>query len=323
MRESRGVYYTPEPVVGYIVRSVDSLLRQRFGRAEGLADEQTLILDPATGTGTFLYSVVQQIYEGFKGQMGAWDSYVSQHLLPRIFGFELLMASYAVAHMKMGIMLRDTGYKFGSGQRLNIYLTNTLEEGVKVNQQAMFAHFIAEEANAAARIKREEPIMVVLGNPPYSGHSANRSRDAQGKLTWIGERLQDYYQVDGKPLGERNPKWLQDDYVKFIRFGQWRINQTGSGVLAFVTNHGYLDNPTFRGMRQQLMNEFTDIYILNLHGNSKKKRNPDGGTDQNVFDIQQGWRLASSSNPPRASPPLHIHTPPQPQTLLMGRGGRG
>jgi hypothetical protein len=281
MRESRGVYYTPEPVVSYIVRSVDHLLRERFGRAEGLADEQTLILDPATGTGTFLYSVIQQIYEGFKGQEGMWDGYVSRSLLPRIFGFELLVASYAVAHMKMGVMLRDTGYKFSSGQRLNIFLTNTLEEGIK-QPPLPLAGFISDEANAAVAIKREKNIMVVLGNPPYSYESANRGK-------WISDLVRDYYQVDGKPLGERNSKGLQDDYVKFIRFGQWRIGQTGSGILAFVTNHGYLDGPTFRGMRQQLMNEFTDIYILNLHGNSnKKEKTPEGDKDDNVFDIQQG-----------------------------------
>jgi len=294
LRDKRGVYYTPEPVVSYIVRSVDYALREHFKLRDGLADKKALILDPATGTGTFLYSAVQHIHDLFKGQPGAWNDYVRKDLLPRIFGFELLMASYTVAHMKLGILLRETGYTFESNDRLGVYLTNTLEENVKQTPLPM-ARFITEEANAATQVKKEEPIRVVMGNPPYSGHSANKSKDSAGKLTWIGERIRDYYEVDGNPLGERNPKWLQDDYVKFIRFGQWRISgdtkdtEQKHGVLAFVTNHGYLDNPTFRGMRQQLLQAFDDIYILNLHGNSKKKeKTPDGGKDENVFDIQQG-----------------------------------
>ncbi len=294
MRELRGVYYTPEPVVSYIVRSIDHLLKTRFGRPKGVADENTLILDPATGTATFLYFVVEQIYEKFADQRGAWDSYVASHLLNRVFGFELLMAPYAVAHLKLGMELQETGYKFASEQRLGIYLTNTLEEAARKSEQ-LFANWISDEANAAAHIKRDLPIMVVLGNPPYSGHSANRSWEIKGGkkvLTFIGHLVRDYYQVDGQPLGERNPKWLQDDYVKFIRWGQWRIERTGAGILAFITNHGYLDNPTFRGMRRSLMNLFTDIYVLNLHGNSKKKEKcPDGSKDENVFDIQQGVTL--------------------------------
>lgn len=299
-REQRGVYYTPEPVVSYIVRSVDHLLRERFGR-DGLADPQTLILDPATGTGTFLYFVIQQIYEQMAGQRGLWNTYVRDKLLPRLFGFELLMAPYAVAHMKLGIQLQETGYTF-SGGRLGIYLTNTLEETLKQNPLPM-AEFITKEADAALRIKKQEPIMVVLGNPPYSGHSANKG-------AWIVEKVRDYYKVDGQPLGEHNPKYLLDDYVKFIRFGQWRISKTGSGILAFVTNHGYLDNPTFRGMRQQLMTAFDDIYILNLHGNSRKKeKTPDGGKDENVFDIQQGVAIGifvKNMNPTPQPPPQRI-----------------
>lgn len=296
LRERRGVYYTPEPVVSYIVRSVDWLLKHRFGRPDGLADPHTLILDPAAGTGTFLYFVVQHIYQTLieeQGQAGAWDEYVRDHVLPRIFGFELLMAPYAVAHMKLGIQLQETGYQFSGDQRLGIYLTNTLEEAIEKSESLPFMNFISEEGNEAARVKRGKPIMVVLGNPPYSGHSANRSRDDQGNLTWVGRLLQDYYQVDGQPLGERNPKWLQDDYVKFIRFGQWRIEQTGEGILAFVTNHGYLDNPTFRGMRQQLIQTFDEIYILDLHGNARRREvAPDGGPDDNVFDIQQGVSIS-------------------------------
>ncbi len=294
MRELRGVYYTPEPVVSYIVRSIDHLLKTRFSRPKGLADENTLILDPATGTATFLYFVIERIYEKFANQRGAWDSYVGSHLLNRIFGFELLMAPYAVAHLKLGMELRQTGYTFASDQRLGIYLTNTLEQAAKKSEQ-LFANWISAEAEAATQIKRDLPIMVVLGNPPYSGHSANRSwemKNGKRTPTFIGQLIQDYYKVDGQPLGEKNPKWLQDDYVKFIRWGQWRIERTGAGILALITNHGYLDNPTFRGMRRSLMNLFTDIYVLNLHGNSKKKEKcPDGSPDENVFDIQQGVTL--------------------------------
>lgn len=301
VREKRGVYYTPEPVVDYIVRSVDDILKERFGRRDGLADTDTMVLDPATGTGTFLYFVIQHIYESaFDGQAGIWNGYVRDHLLKRLFGFELLMAPYAIAHMKLGMMLNALGYKFESDQRLGVYMTNTLEEAKKTSE-SLFAQFISEEADEAAAIKRDRPIMVVLGNPPYSGHSSNKG-------DWISGLVRDYYFVDGQPLGERNPKWLQDDYVKFIRFGQWRIEQTGEGVLAFITNHGYLDNPTFRGMRQHLLNTFTDIYIIDLHGNSKKKeRTPDGGTDQNVFDIQQGTAIGIFVKERGKSGPAQVH----------------
>jgi len=284
MRELRGVYYTPEPVVSYIVRSIDHLLKTRFNRPKGLADENTLILDPATGTATFLYFVVDQIHQKFAKQKGAWDGYVAKHLLNRIFGFELLVAPYSVAHLKLGMQLQETGYQFGTDQRLGIYLTNTLEEAAK-KAEHLFETWIAEEANAAARIKRDDPILVVLGNPPYSGISANRGE-------WITNLLADYRVVDGKPLGEKKV-WLADDYVKFLRFGQWRINKTKQGILAFITNHGYLDNPTFRGMRQSLLNEFSEIYVFDLHGSSKKKQQPPkGGEDKNVFDIQQGVSIA-------------------------------
>ncbi|MEI8314401.1 MAG: type ISP restriction/modification enzyme [Verrucomicrobiota bacterium] len=329
MREVRGVYYTPEPVVSYIVRSVDHLLKTRFKRIKGLADDNTLILDPATGTATFLYFVIDQIYQKFAKQKGAWDGYVEKHLLNRIFGFELLVAPYAIAHLKLGMQLQQSGYQFGSDQRLGIYLTNTLEEAAKKSEH-LFAGWIAEEANAAAKIKRDEPILVVLGNPPYSGHSANRSDEIinvekgsrysaglkleQGKLVeddkiarekgtvkvpnFIGRLLLDYYLEDSPTPGlkqwldEKNAKWLQNDYVKFIRFAQWRIDKTGEGIIGFITSNSYLDGPIFRGMRQSLMRSFNDIFIYDLHGNSnKKERALDGGEDKNVFDITEGVSL--------------------------------
>jgi len=281
IREMRGVYYTPEPVVSYIVRSIDHLLKTRFNKPQGLADDKTLILDPAVGTATFLYMVINEIHQTFAGQEGMWNDYVAEKLLKRIFGFELLMAPYAVAHLKLGLQLQETGYEFQSDQRLGIYLTNTLEEAVK-RAETLFARWITEEANNAARIKKDEPIMVVLGNPPYSGHSANKGEWAR--------QLVETYKKDVPELHKpAQAKWLQDDYVKFLSFGQWRIERTGQGVLSFITNHAYLDNPTFRGMRKSLMNTFTHIYILNLHGNTKKREvTPDGGKDENVFDIQQG-----------------------------------
>src|SRR5205807_1694706 len=236
------------------------------------------------------------------GNAGMWSSYVRQHLLPRLFGFELLMAPYAMAHIKLAMQLaaidlpkeeRSTwGYDFESDERLGIYLTNTLDEAHK-RSDVLFGRYISDEANEAAKVKQSYPVMVVLGNPPYSGHSANKGdwiKDLlRGKDSQTGKVTGNYFEVDGQSLGERNPKWLNDDYVKFMRFAQWRIEKTGYGVLAFITNHGYLDNPTFRGMRQSLMQTFDDIYILDLHGNSKKKeRSPDGTKDENVFDIQQG-----------------------------------
>lgn len=312
MREARGVYYTPEPVVSFIVRSIDHILRTDFGLKDGLADnskvtlenekgEETeshrvLILDPATGTGTFLHGVVDEVHAQVTGKYGAgvWPQYVREHLLPRLFGFELLMAPYAVAHMKLGIQLSELKppYDFAANERLGVFLTNTLEEARKVSD-LLFARWLSDEARAASEIKRERPIMVVLGNPPYSGHSENQGEWIKnllhGKDTLTHKATGNYFECDGKPLGERNPKWLNDDYVKFIRFAQWRIEQTGHGVLAFISNNGYLDNPTFRGMRQSLLETFDDVCVLDLHGNSKKKeRAPDGGPDENVFDIMQG-----------------------------------
>ena len=290
MRERRGVYYTPEPVVSYMVRSVDLLVQEKFNKPLGLADPEVMILDPACGTGTFLLWIFQLIYKRFLENPAlftegledkSWSIYVKERLLPRVFGFELLMAPYAICHLKLGLFLEETGYKFDSGKRLGVYLTNTLED-VARKQEVLFKEFIAQESDAATEIKRDLPIMLVIGNPPYSGHSENNNK-------WIKSLVNCYYFVDGKPLGEKNPKWLQDDYVKFIRFAQWRIDQSSQGILAFISNHGFLDNPTFRGMRQSLINSFDGISVYDLHGNNKKKeKQSDGSADENVFDIQQG-----------------------------------
>jgi len=312
-RKARGVWYTPEPVVNFIVRAVDEVLKTEFGLPMGLADTSRIaidwdtgqtgkdgkpatirkevhrvqILDPATGTGTFLAEVVKLVAERVKGiAPGKWSGYVEQDLIPRIHGFELLMASYAMCHMKLDMILTGLEYKpSGNPPRLGVYLTNSLEEGERVDQTLFgLSRAIAEEAKAASDIKRQSPIMCVIGNSPYSGESANKGE-------WIMGLMEDYKQEPGgkQRLQERNPKWINDDYVKFIRFAQHMIDKTGEGVLGFITNHGYLDNPTFRGMRWHLMNSFDRIYVLDLHGNSKKKEvSPDGSPDRNVFDIMQG-----------------------------------
>ena len=300
LRETRGVYYTPEPVVSYIVRSIDGILRTRFSLADGLAhagrpgSRQVLILDPAVGTGTFLREVIVRIRETIRDQdtFGIWPNYVAENLLPRLHGFELLMAPYAICHLKLALELGDGGPTFAMppDRRLGVYLTNTLQEAHDA-PVPLLAREIAEESAAADALKREQPVMVVLGNPPYSGHSANKGPWIRNLLHGLDgeESVADYFEVDGRPLEERNPKWLNDDYVKFIRFAQWRIERTGEGVLGFVTNHSYLDNPTFRGMRASLIEAFDEIRILDLHGNAKRgERSPDGGNDENVFDIQQG-----------------------------------
>ena len=292
MRERRGVYYTPEPVVSYMVKSVDVLLKEKFNKPLGLADPEVMILDPACGTGTFLLKICQIIHDRFLTEREAivakvgdisWSEYVSDHLLPRIFGFELLMAPYAIAHLKLGLFLEETGYQFDSGQRLNVCLANTLDEPTD-KTEFLFGGFVSEEANQAAEIKRDLPIRVVIGNPPYSASSANSGKNSD----WVSDSIREsYYPKD--EIKEHNPKLLLDDYVKFIRFAQWRIEQTKQGILAFITNHGYLDNPTFRGMRRSIEQTFDEIYVMDLHGNSKKKEKAlDGSKDENVFDIQQG-----------------------------------
>jgi predicted helicase len=316
LRKSRGVWYTPEPVVNFIVRAVDDILKTHFRLPQGLADttkttikvktdkpdrrtasgyleiekelHRVQILDPATGTGTFLAQTIRHIYDcQFANMQGAWSGYVKEHLIPRLNGFELLMTSYAMAHLKLDMLLTETGYKpEGNAERLRVYLTNSLEEH-HPDTGTLFASWLSTEANEANHIKRDAPVMVVMGNPPYSGHSSNKGE-------WI-ERLIESYKKEpsGGKLQERNSKWLNDDYVKFIRYGQHFIDKNAEGVLAFITNHSYLDNPTFRGMRWALMQSFDDIYILDLHGNAKKKEiAPDGSKDENVFDIQQGVSIA-------------------------------
>ncbi len=295
-KKDRGVFYTPEPIVSFMVRSADKLLQSHFNKPDGLADEDAIVLDPATGTGTFLYAVVSQIHETKQGAF--WTEYVEKNLLPRLFGFELMMAPYAIAHLKLSLHLRELGYRPKKEQPIGIYLTNALDPGTRTRDTLGLGKFIVDEAEKAAEVKKEKKVMVVLGNPPYKGSSLNpseitvvdsKTQKKRKEKTYIGKLIEDYKKVDGKSLGERNPKWLQDDYVKFIRIGQKRISDTGYGILAFITNNSFIDNPTFRGMRQSLMNTFDEIYILDLHGSAKKKeKDKKGNKDENVFPIQQG-----------------------------------
>jgi predicted helicase len=302
LRKSRGVWYTPEPVVNFIVRAVDDILKTEFNLPQGLADtsktkikvdyqgkkiEQEVhkvqVLDPATGTGTFLAEVIKLVHGKFKSMPGMWPKYVENDLIPRLNGFELLMTSYAMAHLKMDILLTETGFTNPNNKRFKIFLTNSLEEAHE-NQFNLFTQWLSQEANEANAIKKDTPVMCVIGNPPYSGESANKG-------DWIMKLMEDYKKEPGgkEKLKEQNSKFINDDYVKFIRFGQHFIEKNGEGILAFINPHGFLDNPTFRGVRWNLLNTFDKIYTIDLHGNSKKKEvSPDGTIDQNVFDIMQG-----------------------------------
>ncbi len=287
-RVDRGVYYTPPQVISYIVRSVDSLLKTALNRPDGLADGDTLILDPATGTGGFLLTVLDHVREYVAETYGTgeWTQYVNAQLVRRIFGFELLVAPYTIAHLKLSLFLQAQGWR--ADERLGIYLTNTLEQPDEMQPSIPFAGFISDEANAALSVKRDEPLLVILGNPPYPQDSANPSREG-GKLTFIGELIEDYRQIDGEPLGDKNSKVLQSDYVKFIRWAQWRIDKNGEGVIGYIVNNSFLDGPTFRGMRQNLLGSFNAIYLLNLHGSSRVTEVvPEAENDENVFDISQG-----------------------------------
>lgn len=287
-REKRGVYYTPEPVVSYIVRSLDVILKKYFDCYNGFAEPKVRVLDPAAGTLTFLAEVSKLVVERCAKRYGesAKIMAIKEIVLQNLYAFELMMAPYAIGHLKISFLLEELEYKLKDDERFQLYLTNTLEMEELIQSNLPGMSSLSEESHLAGIVKKETPILVILGNPPYSGHSTNIGE-------WISKEIKEYYQVDGKPLGERNPKWLQDDYVKFIRFAQWKIDQAGEGVLGFITNHSYLDNPTFRGMRQSLMNSFDEIYLLDLHGNSlKKEKCPDGSKDENVFDIMQGVSIA-------------------------------
>jgi predicted helicase len=286
LRELRGVYYTPEPIVSYMVRSIDFLLRSHFNRQNGLAEisEDMLLLDPACGTGIFLQAVIDHVRKEFQKTRDPerWRNYVHLHLLPHLFGFELLTAPYVIAHLQLAMQLaafdvseaerQRWAYRLQHNERPHIYLSNTLEE--------------VKETLTVQGQEKADQILVVLGNPPFAGHSSNKGQ-------WITTLIDTYKEGCPELKKPGQAKWLSDDYVKFMRFAQWHIEQVGYGILAFITNHSYLDNPTFRGMRHSLLQSFDDIYILDLHGNKKKhEQTPDGSKDENVFDIQQGVAIS-------------------------------
>lgn len=305
LRKDRGVWYTPEPVVNFMVRAVDGILKNSFALTDGLADTSKIkiksktdkvdrrtksgyveldrevhrvqVLDPATGTGTFLAEVIKHIYnKKFKAVQGAWSGYVEEHLIPRINGFELLMASYSMAHLKLEMLLKESGYTAKKDKRLNIFLTNTLEEH-HPDTGTLFASWLSAEASEANNTKRDSPIMLVIGNPPYAVTSSNKG-------AWIKDLIADY------KLGLNEKKInLDDDYIKFIRYGQHLIEKNGEGILAYITNNSFINGVTHRRMRESLLKTFNTIYIFDLHGNSQKKeKSLDGSRDENVFSITQG-----------------------------------
>ena len=287
-RERRGVYYTPEPVVKYIVSSLNEILKNKMDIRDGFSDKRITVLDPAAGTLSFVAESVKLAIDEFVKKYGEGnkEKFIQEHILNDFYAFELMMAPYAIGHIKFSFILEEEGYKLTKDERPKFYLTNTLEMKTleKTNLPLMSA--LSEESHLAESVKKDTPILVIMGNPPYSGISANNKE-------WISKTIKEYYQIEGKSLKEKNPKWLQDDCVKFIRFAQWKIEQSGKGVIGFITNHSYLDNPTFRGMRYSLLKSFDEIYLLNLHGNSlKKERCPDGSKDENVFDIRQGVAIS-------------------------------
>jgi predicted helicase len=330
IKKGRGVFYTPHPVVSYIVRSVDELLQTEFGLVDGLADTTTWgemckshkdlqipqgtssdqafvqILDPATGTGTFIVEVIDIIYKtmtakwagqnhGEKKIESLWNEYVPKHLLPRLHAYELMMAPYAIAHLKVGLKLKETGYGFGSDERARIYLTNALEPAQDFSGTFEFAiPALAHEAHAVNEVKRNQRFTVVIGNPPYAGVSSNEGPWIENLLrSPLSDGAASYFTFNGAPLDEPNTRWLNDDYVKFLRLAQAEVANSKIGIAGLITNHSWFENPTFRGMRQSTTQTFPQIYLLDLHGNTKKKETtPDGSKDENVFDIQQGVAIS-------------------------------
>ena len=314
IREEFGVWYTPAQVVHFIVDAVNEILIKEFGIKNGLANNSKIeitdhngdskeihriqVLDPATGTGTFLAEACHVIHSYYKGQEGLWPEDVIKHLIPRINGFEYLMAPYTMAHLKLATALQLDQNKGKLPERLNIYLTNSLEEE-QPETKLDFGTFVSDEANAANALKRETPVMVVMGNPPYNEKSANKGK-------WIMDLMDDYKQEPGESkkvirinkrtkqktfkntLKERNPKGINNDYCKFIRLGQHFVNRTQEGVLAYITANTFLDTRLFRGMRYDLLKTFDKIYIINLHGSTMRSESTPELKDQCIFDIMQG-----------------------------------
>ncbi len=294
-REKRGVYYTPEPVVRYIVRSVHEILKTHFDLDDGLASKEVTLLDPAGGTLTFPAEAIKLAVKEYNGKYGEGGvkKLISEHILKNFYAFELMMAPYAIGHIKMSFLLEELGYTMKDNERFKLYLTNTLDMEDLSQTLIPGLESLSEESHEAGKIKKNEPILVIMGNPPYSANSANYNEWTEKLLKEDLDGAQSYYKINGTALKEHNPKLLQDDYVKFLRFAQWKIHKAGKGIVGMITNHGYLNNVTFPGMRQSLMRTFNEIYILDLHGDSQKKeKTPDGGKDENVFDITKGTAIS-------------------------------
>ena len=341
MRKGRGVYYTPPPVVNFIVRAVDDILKDRFGIRDGLANHKRVtVLDFACGTGTFLLEVAQQIFENIGGaDSGRADLIVRDHITKNLFGFEYLIAPYTIAHLKLSQYLKDKEHPLKEGERLQVYLTNTLEPiEPQVN---LLLPGVTAEVEAAQAIK-DRDILVIMGNPPYSGHSKNKG-------SWITRSISKYREGFPDLSKPAQGKWLQDDYVKFIRFAQMKMETVSEGIVGLICNHSWIDNPTFKGMRKSLLETFDQIYVFDLHGSTKKREQaPSEIHDENVFDIEQGVAIVLFiKNPDVSKSVLHadlwgrrltkyeaaahstvssidwtILTPAQPDWLLLPRVAR-
>ena len=283
-RQRLGVYYTPLPVVSYIVRSIHRILKADFGKEEGFASRDVTLLDPAGGTLTFVIQAIKQVKEELEGRRkgGLVSSYLEEHVVRDFYAFELLVAPYVIGHFRVAMLLEELGYEFKDEKRFKFFLTNTLEMK-EPEQRALPLTNLIKEAEEAKEVKEKIPIRVVLGNPPYSVSSENKS-------AFIEKLMEDYKEDVRK---ERNIQPLSDDYIKFIRFAHWKLDRAGKGILGFITNNSYLSGVIHRGMRNKLLACFDKIYILNLHGSSRiGEKTPEGGKDENVFDIQQGVAIA-------------------------------
>ncbi len=274
-RKSRGVYYTPEEVVSFIIRSINKILIKKFNKQDGFIDSSVTVLDFAIGTGTFLVMIFNLIFDKIDKNDGRFTKIIQDHILKNFYGFEYLVAPYAVCHLKLSQLLKDKGYDLKKDERFNVYLADTLDDAEPQIDHHM--PVISREGEKALKIKKEKDILVITGNPPYNIKSRN-------KKDWIRDLMVSY-----KPKNEKNIQPLHDDYIKFIRYAHWKIEQNGKGVFGFISNNSFINGLIHRKMRNELLKSFDEIYILNLHGNSRiEETAPDGGIDQNVFDIMQG-----------------------------------
>ncbi|GHH40932.1 type ISP restriction/modification enzyme [Helicobacter pylori] len=335
LREKKGVYYTPDSVVKFIINALDSLLKTHFkdaplGLKSALDNENIKLLDFATGTGTFLLEAFRKALETRKTSDGGTstkeDKY--QNLLKQFYGFEYLIAPYAIAHLNLSQAFKEEFKKpLKENDALQIILTNTLIQPSEIAADRGLQPIFEKELKSAQEIKKDEKILIITGNPPYSGASSNeglfewevkatygiepefqtieieKNVKLSDKIQTLLNNIQKQKESGSKDAlknlkqlcskyklqKEKNPKWLLDDYVKFMRFAQNKIKSLGHGLFGFISNNAFLDNPTFRGLRRSLLECYDELYILNLHGNARKKeKTPQGAKDENVFNIKQG-----------------------------------